>query len=120
MPAQSNATVTAVTGQGVPDDWDTAAVAGAAKWAGQARAYYRETLVELRGNGTVTPTLRRELVLDYADVDAMALDTDDVITFALDGDPAPRTAQANTIPRKLLGGIPRALQTSRIILEDVG
>lgn len=118
MPPQTNATVTAVTGQGRPDDWDTAAVAGAGKWAGEARAYYRESLVEVRGDGRVTTTLRRELILDYADVDAMGLDTDDVVTFRVDGRSADTLASAAVIPRKLLGGIPRELQTSRIILED--
>jgi hypothetical protein len=119
MPPQSNATVTGVHGQGVAEDWDTAAAAGAAKWAGEARAYYRETLDRTTGDGTVTVITRRELIVDYADVAAMGLDTDDVITFTLDGDPAPRTGQAQAIPRKTLAGAPRALQTSRIVLEDV-
>lgn len=119
MPPQSNATVTDVHGQGTREDWDTPAGAGAGKWAGQARAYYRETLDRVTGNGTVTVITRRELIVDYADVAAMALDTDDVITFELDGDPTPRAGQAKAIPRKLLGAVPRALQTSRIVLEDV-
>lgn len=118
MPAQTNATVTAVTGQGRAEDWDTPAAAGAAKWAGRARAYYRETLDRVTGDGTVTVITRRELILDYADVDAMALDTDDVITFELDEEAAPRAGKPKAIPRKLLGGIPRHLQTSRIVLED--
>lgn len=121
MPPQTNATVTAVTGQGRPDDWDTAAVAGEAKWEGEARAYYRESLVELRNPtaGTVTVTTRRELILDYEDVAIMELDTDDVLTFVVDGAAAPTSASASTIPRRLLGAVPRALQTSRIILDDV-
>lgn len=121
MPPQTNATVTAVTGQGRPDDWDAAAVAGEAKWEGEARAYYRESLVELRNPtaGTVTVTTRRELILDYEDVAIMELDTDDVLTFVVDGAAAPTSASASTIPRRLLGAVPRALQTSRIILDDV-
>lgn len=119
MPPQTNATVTAVAGQGAPDDWDRPAAAGAAKFAGAIRGYYRESLVEVRGNGTVDVVLRRELVIDNDDVDLLELDTDDVLTFTVDGDPTPRSASAATIPRRRLAGVPRYLQTSRIILEDV-
>lgn len=118
MPAQANATVTAVAGQGAPEDWDTAAQAGPAKWAGEVRAYYRESLVEQRGEGTVTVVKRRELVIDNDDVDLLELDTNDVITFLVDGAPAPSSASAAVIPRRRLAGVPRHLQTSRIVLED--
>lgn len=120
MPPQTNATVTALAGQGSESDWDEAAVAGAAKWAGEVRAYYRETTDRVRGEstGTVDVVIRRELILDYADVDALGLDTDDVLTFRVDGEDEDRTAEARVIPRKLLGRIPRHLQTSRIVLSD--
>lgn len=118
MPPQTNATVTAIAGQGKAEDWDTPAAAGAAKWAGEVRAYYRESLDRVTGNGTVDVVLRRELVIDYEDVDLMGLDTDDVITFRVDGRQADETASARVIPRRLLGSIPRTLQTSRIVLDE--
>lgn len=118
MPPQTNATVTAVTGQGRPDDWDTAAAPGAAKWNGAVRAYYRERMDRVAGAGTVTVVMRRELIVDIADLDAMGLDTDDVLTFDVDGT-GPHTGTAKAIPRTALDGIPAELQTSRMVLEDV-
>ena len=117
MPAQSNATVTGVAGAGTRDDWDVAAVAGASKWAGEVRAYLRERIAREALGDTVNIVTRRSLIIDVADFDAMALDTDDVIAIAPDGRPAfTATAQAIAAPR--LAGIPRPLQTARIELED--
>lgn len=117
MPAQANATVTAVGSAGIADDWDRPAAAGAAKWEGEARAYYRETLDRASGGGAVNVVERRELILDTADVDAMALDTDDVITFTVDA-LGERTGVARSIRRARLAGVPGSVQTAKIILED--
>lgn len=120
MPPQTNATVTAVAGQGTPDDWDTAGGPGAGKWAGELRAYYREATDRVRSvaGGTVDVLLRRELILDTADLELLELDTNDVITFLVDGAGAPSSGSAKTIRRSALAGIPRALQTSKVTLED--
>lgn len=118
MPAQANATVTRIAGAGVADDWDAPAAAGGNKWVGEVRGYYRESLDRVPSGGGVSVLKRRELILDYADVKAMGLDTDDVITFRVDGDAADSTGTAQTIPRRELGGVPRGLQTSRIVLAD--
>lgn len=118
MPAQANATVTAVSGAGTPDDWDRAAGAGAAKWNGAARAYYRESRDRVVNAGAVSFVQRRELIVDNDDVVAMALLEDDVVTFRVDGADADSTATASSIPRRNLDGVPRELRTARIILED--
>lgn len=131
MPPQANATVTAVgeahaeTG-GAVDDWDVqvAAPAGGSpaalalvKWTGSVRAYYRETGERVSVNGTTDVRIKRELIIDTADALAMGLDTDDLITFTVDGRGA-RTARAGMIPTPQLAGIPGSLQTARIRLED--
>lgn len=117
MPSQTNATVTAVTGSGTADDWDRAGEDPPAKWAGEVRAYYRETTDRQAGPDGPNVLERRELILDTADVDAMdELDTDDLITFTPDdGDELVGTAQA--IARRRLKGIPTRLQTTKITLE---
>ena len=119
MPAQANATVTAIAGAGVADDWDRAGGAGAVKWNGSARAYYRERADRQAGADSTDVLTKRELVLDVADVDAMGLDLDDVLTFTVDGRAGALTGTARTVPRPRLAGVPRGLQTSRIILEDL-
>ena len=118
MPEQANATVLGVAGAGTADDWDRPAAAGASKWSGEARALYREAADRVRDANADDVYTKRELILDVADVDAMELDTDDVITFRLDGQVDEQTGTARTIPRPRLAGVPRRLQTSRIILED--
>lgn len=122
MPAQANATVTAVAGAGTPDDWDVAAAAGGAKWQGAARAYYRESRDRVTTGGA-TPAVsfvtRRELILDNDDVAAMELLEDDVLTFRVDGAGVDSSATAASIPRRDLAGVPRELRTARIILEDL-
>lgn len=117
MPPQSNATVTAVAGSGVRDDWDAPAAAGAAKWSGRVRAYFRSRVDRQGGGDGVNIALARSLIVDTADFDAMALDTDDVVTFTPDGG-AEQTATAKAIAPARLAGVPRDLQTTRIEMED--
>lgn len=113
-----NATVTAVRGGGSRDEW-TAAPAGLDKWTGSARGYYREREVRETGPGGATNrTLKRELVLTLADVTELGLDTDDVLTFTVDDLDEVLEGRAAIIPRLPGPGIPAALQTSRIVLED--
>lgn len=119
MPPQTNATVTAVAGAGTADDWDRAAAAGASKWAGEVRAYYRESRDRVTDGSTVTFVKRRELIVDESFVREASLDEDDVITFKVDTDSSSSTASAASIPRRELADIPDELQTSRIVLEDV-
>lgn len=119
MPAQANATVTAVAAAGTPDDWDRPAGADTGKWAGAARAYYRESRDRIVTAGAVSFVTRRELILDNDDVAAMELLEDDVITFRVDGDAADSAATASSIPRRDLAGVPAELRTARIILEDL-
>lgn len=117
-PPQHNATVTDLRGGGTRDEWSGGA-AGAAKWAGSVRGYYREREVRAQGPGGATsPALKRELVLELADVVAMDLDTDDVLTFTVDDLPGPLEGRAAVIPRLPLAGVPGGLQTSRVVLED--
>lgn len=127
MPLQHNATVTRLDrsggGQAVPaGDWDrdTGDEPGAtdAKWSGAVRALYRETTDRVDdGQGGVNVLTRRELVIDTADVDALELDTNDVLTFTVDGEEDERIGQAKSIPRPRLAGVRRALQTARVVLE---
>lgn len=135
MPPQTNATLTAITGAtaatGGRDDWDEAldavedatrpvaepAGAGAEKWTGSVRAYYRERVVrDFTGDATnVTPTAT--LYVDTADLDGTVLDTDDVIVLELDG-VGQRTATASAIAASRLAGIPGTVATTRIELRE--
>lgn len=117
MPAQANATVTAVAGAGVRDDWDAPAAAGGAKWSGSVRAYYRERVDRQSGGDGVNIAVARSLIIDTADYDALGIDTDDVVTFTRDGG-AEQTGTAKAVAPARLAGIPRDLQTTRIELED--
>lgn len=117
-PPQTNATVTRVAGAGVADDWDRPAQAGADKFAGAERAYFRRRGDRVASGGRVDVLERDELVVEVAWVRTVGLDTDDVITYVLDDAPdAPLTASPQAIPVKALAGIPAGLQTSRIALE---
>lgn len=118
MPPQTNATVLRVAGAGRADDWDVPAAAGADKWAGQARAYLREATDRVVADGAVNVALRRELVLDTADVDVMGLDTDDTIEFRRDGGEL-ELGKARAIRAARLAGVPSSLQTAKVTLEDV-
>lgn len=113
---QVNAHVTAIHGAGTADDWDRAGGPGAEKWAGRAPAYYQEKIDRVRGAGDAVDVLtRRTLYVDTAEADAMALDTDDVITLELDRGPAVQ-AKALLIARAALDGFD-AVATTRIELE---
>ena len=117
MPPQVNAHVTRVVGQGTADDWDRPASDGAQKWVGRAAAYYREKVDRVTdGAGSVNVLVRRTVWVDTSDLDAMALDTDDVITIEPDGRPA-ITSPARTIARSALADAP-TVSTTRIDLED--
>lgn len=118
MPPQVNALVTKVNAAGAGDDWDRPGAVGAEKWIGEARAYYRERATRERAGETVNVLTKRELILDVDDVLAMELDTDDVVTFTVDGRTGAFTSTARTVPTTTLAGVPRELRTSRIILED--
>lgn len=117
MPPQVNAVVTAVVGAGIADDWDVPAAAGPAKWAGEASAYLRERVDRIATGDSYNVFVKRTLFLDTADVDAMGLDTDDLITFTPQGRPA-QTSPAKAIAPARLAAIPTNLQTTRIELED--
>lgn len=126
MPPQVNALVTAVRGQGEPDDWDTneGGDAGAAKWAGELRAYYREKADRVVDGGAVKIITRRTLWVDTPELRRAlaagdrplleALDTDDVITFTSRGRELELSAIA--IAPSELAGL-GAVQTTRIDLE---
>jgi hypothetical protein len=120
MPPQVNAVVTLITGAGNPGDpWgDDTDTPGVEKFTGEAPAYYREVLDRVIGDNSVNILERAELILDTADLDAMNLDTDDVITYRVAGEAEDRTGTASSIRRARLHGIPRALQTARVILAD--
>lgn len=117
-PPQSNATVTRVAGAGTEDDWDEPAAAGGEKWAGSIRAYYREaTDRSSSAGGGVDVNLRRELIVETADLELLGLDTDDTIEFTVDGAPAPSSGKAQVIRKSALAGVPSSLQTTKITLE---
>lgn len=118
MPPQTNAAVTRVAGSGSADDWDRPAAAGGQKWAGVIRAYYREATDRRAGEGAVDVAVARELIVDTAALDELGLDTDDVITFRVDGAGAETTGVARAIRRSQLEGVPRDVATSKITLED--
>lgn len=118
MPPQVNATILKVTGQGTADDWDRPAAAGADKWNGRVRAYYREATDRAVVENAVNVLVRRELILDVADLDLMGLDTDDTITFRADNASADDAGQAKAIRTARLAGVPRGLQTAKVTLDD--
>lgn len=118
-PPQHNATLSKITGAGVADDWDRPAEEGAVKWAGEARGYYRETTTREQGaNGATNIATKRELVITMDTLDELDLDTDDVLTFTVDGDETEQTGTAQSIPRVRLAGVPAEVQTSRIRFEN--
>lgn len=116
---QQNATITAVAGAGTSDDWDRPGGAGAAKWEGARRAYYRaSTTREVGAAGATDIVTKRELIVAVEWVLTTGLDLDDVITFRVDGDTTDSTGTAQAVPRAQLATIPGRLQTSRIRLEN--
>lgn len=125
MPPQTNARLLAVHDAdaltGGLDDWDTQAApgsppAGAQKWAGDAPAYYRETVQRTITAGNVDVGDVRILWIDSTIARAASIDTDDVLTFT-DPTGVQRTARASSVARSELAGIPSILQTTRLELE---
>lgn len=125
MPPQVNATLTHVAGAGegggTLGDFGHAEAGGpvapgASKWTGILAAYYSEKTVVVAGADGPDQLLQRTLIIDTGDV-ADLIDTDDVLTFALDGG-APQTGTAAMISRARLAGIPAELQTTRLTLAD--
>lgn len=121
MPPRANATLVGVRAGGRLDEWESSSAAPADRWAGAIRGYYRETTTrETSAGGATDVLLKRELILDVADVRELGLDTGDVLRFTRDGDTATvLEARPKTIPTVELAGLPRRLQTARIRLEDV-
>jgi hypothetical protein len=120
LPPQTNATLTAVgTSSEQPDDWDVPAAPGDpdAKWAGEVRVYYREKQDRITDGGSVNIFTRRTLFVDTRDLEAIELDTDDLVTFRVDGAGDDATGKAQAITTARLDGIPRELETSRIELD---
>lgn len=117
MPLQENATVTKVVDPGAAsgvgsDDWDAAADAPTEKWTGSVRAYYREKIDRRPG---VDVLVIRTLIIDTADYDDLGIDTDDIVTFTVDG-AAQTTGTAALVSVARLAGIASDLQTTRIEL----
>lgn len=123
MPAQVNATLVevleATAARGDRDDWDTPGVepagAGAVKWAGSVRGYYRERVQRVSDAGELRVYTARTLYLDTADYRALELDTNDVLT--IDGPAGVVTGRAVSIAVAELAGVPRELATTRVELE---
>lgn len=115
MPAQSNATLESIDGNGVDADWtDSPATPGANKWTGRARAYYTEKRERVQSLNETDVVLRRTLILDN-DV-AAPIDNDDLLTFTYAG--VQQTARAKLIERRDLREIGPGLRTTRIELAD--
>jgi hypothetical protein len=115
MPAQINATLTAIRGAGAAADWlDSAAVDGASKWAGRAPAYYTEKRERVTSGTDSDVVLRRILIVDHEA--ALLIDNDDVLTFSYNGEA--QVARAKLIERRDLPEIEPDLRTTRIELDD--
>jgi hypothetical protein len=114
-PPQSNGALTKIARAAAPDDWDVNVAAGADKWAGRIRAYYREKVDRVQAGDELNVLTRRTAWVDTAELPA-ELDTDDVITLELDTGELV-TSPAKTIARARLEGLER-VATTRIDLED--
>lgn len=126
MPPQTNATLTLVAGAGTADDWDRPGGAGPEKWAGEVRGYYRERTDRERGDQAVDVLVRRELIIDTADLDAInlaagddgELDTDDLVTFRVDGAGDDVVIAVKNVRAARLAGVSASLQTAKLTLAD--
>jgi hypothetical protein len=126
MPPQTNATLKLVAGAGVSDDWDRGSSAGPEKWAGEVRGYYRERTDRERTGEAVDVLVRRELIIDVDDLDAInaaaagdgELDTDDLVTFRVDGAAADVAIPVKSIRAARLAGVTAGLQTAKLTLAD--
>jgi hypothetical protein len=124
MPPQVNATLLKVSGAGegggTGGDFGHADAGGditpgPSKWTGERPAYYSERVTRTAGDTGTNVDILRELIIDTGDV-ADLIDTDDVLTFALEDGPE-QTGTAREIARHRLAGIPPELQTTRLVLE---
>lgn len=135
MPPQVNAALVKVSTSRAASsttpatDWDvpvapatdpdaTGPLAAGDKWAGRIPAYLREKTDRVADGGELNLFVRRTLYVDTAALPP-GLDTDDELTILLD-DLAltPLVARARTIATAHLAGVPSALATTRIDLED--
>jgi hypothetical protein len=120
MPPQVNATITATTeasaAAGDRDDWDDPGVepagGGAPKWAGNVPAYYREKVDRVTDGGTINILTRRTLYIDALQFHAMALDTNDIVTFTWRG--AERTGKAIAV---VVADLPALARVSSVRVE---
>lgn len=138
-PPQANATILRVGaraavpaggGAGVVDDWDQDVevpdvdpgdeLEPGDKWrgaAGEVRAYYREATDRVTGAGAVDVHERRELILLTADLEELGIDTDDVVTFLVDGEDGEQSGTAEAVRRSKLAGMPSSVQTAKLTLS---
>lgn len=117
-PLQTNSRLTAVHTQATAPDWDRPGNGGAEKWAGDERAYYRESRERITGDaGATTAVLMRTLIIGVDGAALEHIDNDDVLTFELDTGET-MTATARTITTARLAGLSSSIQTSRIVLDD--
>lgn len=112
MLPQTNATLTAVTGAGGSEDYDTAATTGAVKWEGRATAYFSERRARVEDGDSTSIVVTRSLVV------AASLPVEwaqgDTLTFTYRG--TATSGQVRAIERHEVPGV--ALATVRLTLED--
>lgn len=116
-PLQSNATLTKVSVPGAKD-WDEPAGAENQKWApeGGERVYFRQRVERHVDNGAVNVLQIRELILGGDSTAIEHIDTDDVLTFNLDGQDA-QAGKASIITPTALAGMAPELATATIVLQ---
>lgn len=117
-PLQTNATLTAVHGRGGAGGDFGEAAPGPEKWAGAERVYYRLKEEKLPGeDGAVDVVVRRTLLLGGDAAALELLDVSDVVSFEPDqGDP--ETGEVQAIGGSQLAGMPAAIATTRVELEN--
>lgn len=117
-PLQTNATLISVAAGGATEEPGSRrpAGAGAAKFAGAARVYYREKQERRRGAEGRDVVVRRTVIVDSRDP-AVDWDEGDVVALELDGGSA-ETGSVQDLERALLDELAGSgVETTRLELE---
>lgn len=115
-PAQVNATLTLVRKAPSGERWDNAGP-GAQLWAGSSRVYYRAERDRQQSAAGGEQVLKVELIVGTLDV-PVDWRSGQLVTFTPDRGQE-RTARVKLAPSRDLAGVPAAVRTTKLQLEDL-
>lgn len=112
LPSITNATLTAVAGAGLSDDYDLGATGGSSKWSGEESVYFQRETERVERGGASDVIVGRSVVV--SDELAVTWEIGDVLTVA----PVGEGVQTLTVRRVAPTRAPGMAGVVRLAVED--